>query len=72
MKVERERIIVSGVVRDASNSQFNVEITDGHMVLCSIAGKMRVNGIKILVGDSIECEISPYDLTRGRIIRRLR
>jgi translation initiation factor IF-1 len=72
MPVERERLVVSGTVIDASNSQFKVETADGHTALCTVAGKMRVNGIKILCGDTVECELSPYDLGRGRIIRRLK
>lgn len=64
-------IEVEGVVKEAlPNTLFRVEITNGAVILCSLCGKMRQNYIKVLVGDKVSVEMSPYDLTRGRITRR--
>lgn len=52
------------------NATFRVELPNGHRVLAHVSGKMRMNFIRILPGDSVTLELSPYDLTRGRIIRR--
>jgi len=52
------------------NAMFRVELENGHRVLAHISGKMRMHYIKILPGDKVKVEISPYDLTRGRIIFR--
>ena len=49
---------------------FKVELDNGHVILAHISGKMRMNFIRILPGDKVKLEISPYDLTRGRIIYR--
>lgn len=52
------------------NTMFRVELANGHRVLAHISGKMRMNFIKILPGDKVTLEMSPYDLTKGRIIYR--
>jgi len=52
------------------NAMFNVELENGHKVLAHVSGKMRMHFIKILPGDRVTLELSPYDLTRGRIIYR--
>jgi translation initiation factor IF-1 len=52
------------------NSTFRVVLTNGHSVLATIAGKMRKFRIRVLAGDRVTCELSPYDLSRGRIIYR--
>jgi|WetSurMetagenome_2_1015567.scaffolds.fasta_scaffold1511717_2 translation initiation factor IF-1 len=52
------------------NAMFNVELENGHKVLAHVSGKMRMNFIRILPGDSVTVEMSPYDLSRGRIILR--
>ena len=60
-----------GVITEAlSNAMFRVELQNGHIVTAHISGKMRMNYIKILPGDKVKLEMSPYDLTRGRIIYR--
>jgi translation initiation factor IF-1 len=60
-----------GVVTEAlCNAMFRVELQSGHQVIAHIAGKMRMNYIKILPGDRVKLEMSPYDLTRGRIVYR--
>ena len=70
---KQESIEVEGVVVEPlPNAMFRVEVEGGHLVLAHISGKMRINFIKILPGDRVIVELSPYDLTRGRIIRRLK
>ena len=59
------------VVQALPNAMFKVEIESGITILCVLCGKMRQNYIKVLEGDQVEVEISPYDLTRGRITKRL-
>lgn len=66
------RIEVEGkVLEPLPNAMFRVELENGHRVLAHISGKMRMNFIKILPGDKVKIELSPYDLTRGRIIFRM-
>lgn len=66
-----EKIEVDGVVKEAlPNATFRVEIAPGKTILGIVSGKMRVNHIKILPGDKVKVELSPYDLTKGRIIFR--
>lgn len=60
-----------GTVTEAlSNAMFRVELNNGHTVTAHISGKMRQNYIKILPGDKVKLEMSPYDLTKGRIVYR--
>ena len=58
------------VVEPLPNASFRVELENGHKVLAHISGKMRMNFIKILPGDKVTVELSPYDLSRGRIVYR--
>jgi translation initiation factor IF-1 len=58
------------VVEPLPNAMFRVELENGHKVLAHISGKMRMNFIRILPGDKVTVELSPYDLTRGRITYR--
>jgi translation initiation factor IF-1 len=68
---KEEPIRLEGVVRESlPNATFRVEIQGGHKVLARVSGKMRVNFIRILPGDTVTLEVSPYDLGRGRIIFR--
>ncbi|MFA5864440.1 MAG: translation initiation factor IF-1 [Phycisphaerae bacterium] len=71
---KQDAVRVEGIVKDAlPNAMFKVEIMIGekkHMVLAHVSGKMRMNFIRILPGDKVTVEISPYDLTRGRIVTR--
>jgi len=65
-------IVLEGTVTEAlPNAMFRVQLDTGHEVLAHVSGKMRVNFIRILPGDRVKVELSPYDLTRGRIIYRL-
>ena len=69
---KEEPIQVEAVVREAlPNASFKVELENGHRVLAHICGKMRMHYIRIVPGDRVLVEMSPYDLTRGRIVYRL-
>ncbi len=64
-------IKVEGTVRELlPNTMFRVELANGHMVSAHISGRMRLNFIRILPGDSVTLEMSPYDLSKGRIVFR--
>ncbi|MFZ1036230.1 MAG: translation initiation factor IF-1 [Smithella sp.] len=68
---KEEAIEVEGrVIEPLPNEMFRVELENGHKVLAHISGKMRMHFIKILPGDKVTVELSPYDLTRGRITYR--
>lgn len=68
---KEELIETEGVVAEAlPNAMFRVELDNGHKVLAHVSGKMRMNFIRILPGDRVKLELSPYDLTRGRITYR--
>lgn len=68
---KEEAIEIDGVVEDVlPNSMFRVLLTNGHLVLATIAGKMRRFRIRVLAGDRVTLAVSPYDLTRGRITYR--
>ncbi len=62
--------VIGTVVETLPNAMFRVELENKHMVLAHVSGKMRKNFIRILPGDKILVELSPYDLTRGRIVYR--
>ncbi|MDD5748732.1 MAG: translation initiation factor IF-1 [Actinomycetota bacterium] len=71
MTPKEEAIEVEGtVVETLPNAMFRVELENGHIVLAHISGKMRMHYIRILPGDRVTIEVSPYDLNRGRIIYR--
>lgn len=68
---KEEQIQMSGMVIDTlPNTMFRVELENGHVVTAHISGKMRKNYIKILTGDTVKVELTPYDLTKGRITFR--
>lgn len=68
---KQDVIEIEGVVKEAlPNAQFMVELPNGKVILAHISGKLRMNFIRILPGDKVTLEMSPYDLTRGRIIWR--
>ncbi|PYN03855.1 MAG: translation initiation factor IF-1 [Candidatus Rokuibacteriota bacterium] len=70
---KEEAIEVEGkVVEPLPNAMFRVEMENGHKVLAHVSGKMRMNHIRILPGDRVTMELSPYDLTRGRITYRFK
>lgn len=68
---KEEAIRVEATVKESlPNAMFRVQLKNGHLVLTHVSGKMRMNYIKILPGDKVVIEMSPYDLTKGRIIYR--
>jgi len=70
---KEELIETEGTITEAlPNAMFRVQLENGHMVLAHVSGKMRMNFIRILPGDKVKVELSPYDLTRGRITFRIK
>ena len=70
---KEEAIVLEGtVVETLANTKFRIKMESGHEILAHISGKMRKHFIKILMGDKVRVELSPYDLTRGRITYRHR
>jgi translation initiation factor IF-1 len=70
---KEEHIEMEGVVVETlPNTMFRVELDNGHRVMAHLSGKMRKNYIRILTGDRVKVEVTPYDLTKGRIIYRYR
>lgn len=70
---KEDAIEVEGkVVEPLPNAQFRVELENGHIILAHISGKMRMHYIRILPGDAVKVELSPYDLSRGRITYRVK
>ena len=68
---KEQTIVMDGTISETlPNAMFRVNLESGHEILAHISGKMRMNFIKILPGDKVKIEMSPYDLTRGRIIYR--
>lgn len=68
---KQEAIKVTGkVTEDLSNSMFTVVLDNNHAIRCHISGKMRMRNIRIMIGDTVDVEVSPYDLTVGRICYR--
>lgn len=67
----KEKIEAEGTVVEAlPNAQFTVELENGHRILAHLSGKMRKYYIRVLLGDRVKVELTPYDLTRGRIVYR--
>lgn len=68
---KQQSIQQDGTITEAlSNAMFRVELENGHLITAHISGKMRMNYIKLLPGDKVKLELSPYDLSKGRIIMR--
>ena len=68
---KEDNIKIEGTVRESlPNAMFRVELANGHLVLAHVSGRMRMNFIRILPGDKVTLEMSPYDLTKGRIVYR--
>ena len=72
MEKEEAIEVEATVVEPLPNAQFRVELENGHRVLAHVSGKMRKHFIRILPGDRVRVELSPYDLDRGRIVYRLK
>ena len=72
-KAESDGLVMQGVVKEAlPNTQFLVELENGHRVIGYLSGRMRKNYIRVALGDVVSVEMSPYDLSRGRVIFRER
>lgn len=69
---KRERIEMEGVVIDANKGRFRVQISENHIALCTLSGKIRTNSVRILLGDVVKVELSEFDLTMGRIVYRIK
>lgn len=70
---KQESITQVGVITEnLSNSMFRVELENGIEIICHISGKIRINNIRLITGDKVKVEMSPYDLTKGRIVTRLK
>ena len=68
-RTKEDLILVEGIIIESlPSAQFRVEISTGHIILGYISGKMRMNYIRLMVGDKVTIELSPYDTTKGRII----
>lgn len=67
---KRMRMEFEGEVIDANKGQFRVQVQENLIVLCTLSGKIRMNSVKILVGDLVKIEVSEYDTTKGRIVYR--
>jgi translation initiation factor IF-1 len=73
MAKDKEVIKLNGTVVEAlPNAQFRVELENGHTIIAHVSGKMRKHYIRLVPGDKVEVELTPYDLTKGRISFRLR
>jgi len=73
MADNKELVKLEGIVEETlPSTTFRVRLDNGHIILAHISGRMRVNYIRLLPGDRVLVEMSPYDLTRGRIIQRLK
>lgn len=72
MPKDKEIIKLNGVIKETlPSTTFRVELENGHEILAHISGRMRVNYIRLLPGDKVLVEMSPYDLTKGRIVQRM-
>lgn len=67
---DRSRLELEGVVTDANKGKFTVSVSDNMTVLCTLSGKIRMNSVRILVGDKVRIEVSEYDTSQGRIVYR--
>ncbi len=63
-------VVVGNVLENLPSAKFKVELQNKQVVICHLSGKMRVNKIRIIPGDAVKVEMSPYDLTKGRIVFR--
>jgi translation initiation factor IF-1 len=73
MADSRDKLVVEGTVIEAlPNTTFRVELDNGHEVLAYLSGRMRKHYIRVLLGDRVQVELSPYDLQRGRIVYRFK
>ena len=72
MSSDRDRLEFEGEVIESNKGKFKVKINDNLTVLCTLSGKIRMNSVKILLGDKVRVEVSEYDPTMGRIVYRIK
>ena len=72
MGIERDRVILDGTVIESCMGKFRVQVSENHIVLCTLSGKIRQNSVKIIEGDKVSVEVSQYDTSQGRITYRTR
>lgn len=70
--VERDRLEMEGTVIESNKGKFTVKVNDNYTVMCSLSGKIRMNSVKILLGDKVRIEVSEYDTSQGRIVYRIK
>lgn len=70
--VERDRLEFEGEVIESNKGKFKVKVNDNYTVMCSLSGKIRMNSVKILLGDRVKIEVSEYDTSQGRIVYRIK
>jgi translation initiation factor IF-1 len=72
MTKQEQKIELNGeVVESLPNTTFRIKLEDGRLIFCHLSGKMRIYHIKVMVGDQVRVEMTPYDETKGRIVQRL-
>lgn len=69
---KRLRLEFEGDVIESNKGKFKVKVTDNMIVMCTLSGKIRMNSVKILLGDRVKIEVSEYDTTQGRIVYRIK
>ena len=69
---DRDRLEFEGTVIDSNKGKFRVKINENYIILCTLSGKIRTNSVRILLGDTVKCEVSEYDPTMGRIVYRIK
>lgn len=70
--VDRDRLELEGIVIDSNRGKFKVDVGDGSVILAVLSGRIKNNAIKVVVGDLVRVEVSPYDMTKGRIVYRIK
>lgn len=71
--IERDdKIELQGIVIESNKGVFKVQVSENHIVNCKLGGKMKINEIRVIVGDSVTVEVSPYSLVLGRISKRIK
>jgi translation initiation factor IF-1 len=70
--VDRDRLEFEGEVIESNKGKFKVKVNDNYTVMCSLSGKIRMNSVKILLGDRVKIEVSEYDTSQGRIVYRIK
>lgn len=72
MEIDRDRLEAEGIVIDSNKGKFTVQVNENYSVLCTLSGKIRINSVRILLGDLVRIECSQYDPHMGRIIYRIK